>query len=153
MLTGCTGVASSDTARIVKKVLPRTSTVVVVAQGEFEPRSVGSYTVRTYTGINSQFPYDDFMSGIVRPRDGTVEDVLFSDLDGDGSPEIIVTIRSAGTGSYLSADVFRLHDTALLHIASVSRLAKDADPVRALKTKFTNAPESRAAPETGEPRR
>src|SRR5262245_21841842 len=145
--------ASGQTARIVTAVLPGTSTVVVVAEGDFEPRSLGSYSVRIYAGLNPRFPYDHFIAGIVRPRDGTVEHVLLSDLDRDGSPEIIVVIRSAGTGGYLSADAFRLHGTILSLVESVSGLAKDADPVRALQAEFINGTDLRAAPRTSEPRR
>ncbi len=150
LLAASTALASGAPARIVRKVLPGTTAVVVVAEGEFEPRSVGSYSLRIYAGANSRFPYDDFIAGTVRSRDGVVEDVLFPDVDGDGSPEIVVVIRSVGTGGYLSADAFRLHGTALSLIESVAGLAKDADPVRALEAKLANRPDARAGPDAGE---
>jgi hypothetical protein len=137
----------------VRKVLPGTSTVVVVAEGQFEPRSVGSYSVRIYAGANSRFPYDDFIAGTVRPRNGAVENVLFSDVNGDGSPEIVVVIRSAGTGGYLSADALHLHGTTLSLVESVAGLAKDADPIRALEAKVASHAGPRAAPDAGKPRR
>jgi hypothetical protein len=112
--------------------------VVVVAEGQFEPRSVGSYSVRIYGGTDPRFPYDDFIAGSVRPRDGGVEDLLFADVDGDGTPEIVVVIRSAGTGGYLSADALQLHGTTLSLVESVAGLAKDADPVRALEGKVAD---------------
>ena len=133
--------AAGQGARIVSKVLPGTSTVVVVAEGELEPRSVGSYSVRTYAGTSPRFPYDDFIAGAVRPRDGSLDDVLFSDVDGDGSAEIVVVIRSAGTGGYLSADAFRLRGTTLSLAGSVSGLPSDADPVRALEIKLADRAE------------
>jgi hypothetical protein len=102
--------------------------------------SVGSYSVRTYAGTDSRFPYDGFIAGTIRPRDGAVDRILFSDLDRDGRPEIIVITRSAGTGGYLSADAFRLHDTTLLLVGSASGLAKDADPIRALDAKARREP-------------
>ncbi len=153
LAVAATALASGETARILSRVLPGTSMVVVVAEGDFEPRSVGSYSVRTYAGANPRFPYDDFTAGTVRPRDGAVDDVVFSDLDHDGSLEIVVVIRSAGTGSYLSADAFRLHGTTLLLVGSVSGLAKDADPIRALEAKLANRAEPGAAPEEGKPHR
>lgn len=153
VLAAATALAFGETARIVSKALPGTSTVVVVAEGDYEPRSLGSYSVRAYAGTNPGFPYDDFIAGTVRPRDGAVEHILFPDLDHDGSPEIVIVIRSAGTGGYLSADAFHLHGTTLLLIESVSGLAKDADPIRALEAKFANRAEPRAAPDAGKPRR
>ena len=74
-------------------------------------------------------------------------------MDRDGWPEIIVIIRSAGTGGYLSADAFQLGDTALNLLESVSGLAKDADPVWALEAKLGNRAEPGAAPGAGKPRR
>lgn len=153
VLAGATAVASAETSRIVSKVLPGTSIVVVVAEGDFEPRSVGSYSVRIYAGANPGFPYDDFIAGTLRPRDGAVDNVLFADLDRDGSPEIVVVIRSAGTGGYLSADVFRLQGRTLSLVESVSGLAKDADPIRSLEAKFAGRAEPRAAPDAEKSRR
>jgi hypothetical protein len=145
--------AADEPARIVRTVLPGTSTVIVVAEGQFEPRSVGSYSVRIYAGANPRFPYDDFIAGTVRPRNGAVEKVLFSDINGDGSPEIVVVIRSAGTGRYLSADALHLDRTTLSLVASVAGLAKDADPVRALAARIAIHAKPRAVPDAGGPRR
>ena len=136
-----TAVASAETLRVISKILPGTSIIVVVAEGELEPGSVGSYSLRTYAGRNPRFPYDDFIEGAVRSRDGTLADVLFADLDGDGSPEIVVVIRSAGTGGYLSADAFRLRGRILSFVESVSGLAKDADPIEALRAKLARGAE------------
>jgi hypothetical protein len=130
--------ADEDSRSVRKAMLPGASTTVVVAEGDFEPRSVGSYSLRVYAGTNPRFPHDDFIAGVVRPRDGTVEDIRFADLDGDGVPDIIVVIRSAGTGGYLSADAFRFRGRALTLLASVSGLARDADPIPALKTKLAS---------------
>jgi Periplasmic lysozyme inhibitor of I-type lysozyme len=135
LLPAATAVASAEAPRIVSNVLPGTSILVVVAHGDSEPMSVGSYSVRTYAGTNPRFPYDGFIAGTIRPRDGAVDHIVFADLDRDGSPEIVVVIRSVGTGGYLSADAFRLHGTTLLLVESVSGLAKGADPVRALEAK------------------
>lgn len=84
----------AEQGRIVKQVRfsDRTATVVV-AEGDLEPRSIGSYAVRIYAFINPDFPFDKLVTGIIRPRDGVVEEVKFADLDGHGSPEIVVVIR------------------------------------------------------------
>jgi hypothetical protein len=154
MLVLSTALGAEDSARLVRRAaFPGTPKVAVAAEGDFEPRSNGSYSLRVYAGTNPRFLYDDFVAGTVRPRDGTVEDVRFSDLDRDGSPDIIVVMRSAGTGSYLSADAFQLQGTVLTLLESVSGLAREADPIRALEAKRTSHAEPRAAPDAGKPHR
>src|SRR5689334_8917838 len=65
-------------ARIVKQAhIPGASSVVVIAEGDFEPRSAGSYSVRVYGGTDARFPFDAFVAGAVRPRDGTIERLAF----------------------------------------------------------------------------
>jgi len=147
VLAAATAVASAETPRVVSKILPGTSIVVVAAEGDLESRSVGSYSIRAYAGTNARFPYDTFIAGAIRPRDGAIDDVLFADLDRDGAPEIVVVIRSVGTGSYLSADAFRLQGRVLSLVESVSGLSKDADPIGALETKVAGGAHPRAVPE------
>jgi len=108
----------------------------VVAEGDLEPRSIGSYTLRIYGGGSSQFPTDDFITGIVRPRDGTIEAVHFIDMDGDNRAVLVVLMRSAGSGGYLAADAFRYRKGSLELIAAVSNLDKAADPIEALRNKM-----------------
>ena len=71
---------------------------------------------------------------MVRPRDGTLEALKFADINRDGRPEVIVVIRSAGSGGYLSADAFHFRKDALALAASKSGLPADADPVAALSS-------------------
>jgi len=118
---------------VEKMTIPGAHEVVVVAEGEFEPRSVGSYSLRLYSGVPAEFPTDRFLAGIIRPRNGTLESVKFADLDGDGRAEIIVAVRSAGSGGYLSADAFRFEGASLQLLATVSGLGQRADPVDALR--------------------
>ena len=132
-------VAGAQSPTPLQSALPGTSKVVVVAEGELEPRSVGSYSLRVYGGANPGHPYDDFIAGLVWRRDGSVEKLVFGDVDGDRNPDIVIVIRSAGTGGYLSADAFRLRGRGLWHLASVKGLANDADPLRALKQKRAKA--------------
>lgn len=140
--------ADETTCRIRKAVVPEASTIVVVAEGDFEPRSTGSYSIRTYAGTDPRFPYDRFIAGTVRPRDGVVESIKFSDLDNDGSSEIVVIVRSVGSGGYLSADAFQLHNTALTLLETVAGLAHDSDPIRALEAKLKERSESPALPDS-----
>ena len=125
---------------VQKRVLP-TSNVVVVAEGDMEPRSIGSYAIRIYGGANPAFPMDDFLCGIVVSRDGTVEDVLLADVNGDAVKEIVVKIRCVGTGGFLSADAFAWRNGKLLQCASVKDLKKDADVVDALRKQLAGKPQ------------
>jgi len=125
--------AAEQNYRFVEKMkFPAGPEVVVVAEGEFEPRSIGSYSVRVYSGANPEYPLDDYIAGIVLPRDGVIARMQFQDLDGDGIAEIIVIIRSTGSGGYLSADAFSYGNKSLKLLVSVLRLAKGADPIPAL---------------------
>jgi hypothetical protein len=139
LLVVSTRIAAEEAPSILRGVIPGTSTMVVVAEGQLEPRSIGSYSARIYSGRNRRFPYDDFVAGTVRRRDGALEKLLFSDLDGDALPEIVVVLRSAGTGGHLSADAFQLRGSTLALVGSVAGLAKDADPIRALRQKMATA--------------
>jgi len=137
LLTGLAAYGSERNLRFVKQFqIPGSAEVVVVAEGDLEPRSMGSYTLRLYGGKSDKFPTDDFVAGLVRPRNGMINAVRFNDIDGDGKPEIVVVIHSAGSGGYVSADAFRYRNGSLIFIASVSDLDKKADPIPALRQKF-----------------
>jgi len=116
--------------------IPGSPEVVVVAEGDFEPRGVGSYALRVYGGTSKKFPLDDFVAGVVWPRNGIVEAVRFADIDGDDRSEIVVITRAVGSGGYLSADAFRYRARSLEWVVSVAALDKAADPIRALRDKF-----------------
>jgi hypothetical protein len=126
-------VHAADDRFIQKLKLPFNLTAVV-AEGDFEARSTGSFSVRLYSSTNA-LPGDDttfFVSGLIRERDGSIEALKLADIDGDGTPEIVVVVRSVGTGSYLSADAFAFDQKKVWLRASVSELDKDADPIAAL---------------------
>jgi hypothetical protein len=135
-ILGLVAAAEPDHRFVRKYSFPMSQAVIVVAEGDFEPRSVGSYTLRVYGGKSQEFPIDDFVTGIVRPRRGTVEDLTFADFDGDGRPEIVVIMRSAGTGGYLSADAFRYRKSSLKLVVSVTDLDKSADPIQAVRERL-----------------
>jgi Periplasmic lysozyme inhibitor of I-type lysozyme len=96
---------NSNITRILQ--VPGAQELVVVAEGEFEPRGVGSYTLRVYGRARTEFPLDEFIAGAIRRRNGAIEKVLFENLDRDDTIAIVVVIRSVGSGGYLSADGFR----------------------------------------------
>ena len=118
--------------RFVEKMSLDSGRVAVVAEGEFEPRSIGSYSVRLYGPSENGIPTDFFVAGIIRPRDGVVEKVVSRDIDKDGQDELIVICRCVGTGSFLSADAFSFRVKELKLVASVSDIKRDADPLDAL---------------------
>lgn len=106
--------------------------IAVVSEGNSEPRSIGSYSLRIYIVFDSKFPYDNFVVGMIRHRDGVVESLETHDIDGDGTPEVIVVVRNAGTGAYLSADAYIYKEEILSLVVSVSDLASDANPIQSL---------------------
>jgi len=126
--------------------IPGSWEVVAVAEGDFEPRSIGSYALRVYEGTSTKFPLDNFVAGVIRPRNGTIEAVRFDSVDGDDRPEIVVIIRSVGSGGYLSADAFRYRNGMLEFSASVSDLDKTADPIQALRDKLSAPGANRTEP-------
>ena len=127
--------ADQQTGRYLKQFKMSSGLTVVVAEGELEPRSIGSYSIRIY-GVNLEFPTDDFLCGLIRPRDGSVERVIIQDINGDQKEEIVVVVRSAGTGGYLSAEAFDFRENQLKRVAGVEGLEKNEDPVAALSKKL-----------------
>lgn len=127
----------TDPDRYFKKLLlPFDRGLVVVCEGDFEPRSLGSYSVRWYSAENKEFPFDDFLSGCIRAReDGYIEDVRLQEIDGDGLADVVVVIRSVGNAGGLSAEAFACKDKKIHVLASAEDLAADADVVRALRLK------------------
>jgi len=146
-LCAAPGLAAADCHRgtfaeqrfVERFVFPGARTVGVVAEGECEAASIGSYGLRIYSGNDPRFPTDDFIAGLVRPRDGAVEGVDFHDVDGDGKGDIVVTIRNVGSAGFLSGDAFRYRDGALTLLATVGRdtdLRSNADVLRALRRRL-----------------
>lgn len=130
----------TEAARFTQKVSAPHEQTVVIAEGEFEARSLGSYSVRLYSGHNAQSKEDTtfFSSGLIRVRDGQVEKAFMAELQKDESPCLVVVIRSAGSGSFLSADAFSVGPRSVVLRTSVSGLAAQADPVDALRLSLKN---------------
>jgi len=131
LLSASVNAASQE--RFVATLTLPTGQSVVVAEGDFEARSIGSFSVRLYEAASAADSTTFFLAGLVRPREGALESVVLADVDGDQRPEIIVIARSVGTGSYLSAQAFSVEQTRLRLQATAEYLAPDADPVAALR--------------------
>ncbi len=131
------GAQAQGNSRFAQKFqIPGSAEIIVVAEGDLEPRSIGSYALRVYGGKSKKFPTDDFITGVIRSRNGRVDDVKFEDVDDDGKRDIIVIIRSAGSGGYISADAFHYEKGELELIGSVSDLDKNTDPIQGLRGKL-----------------
>jgi hypothetical protein len=128
--------AEGPRAHEVEAAIPGTPWTAVVAEGEGEPRSIGSYTLRVYSPAREGGARDRFVGGAIRPRDGTVESSRIADRAREGTPERGVVLRSVGTGSYQSADAYRLRGGVPRFAASVEGLPADDEPMRALSAKL-----------------
>jgi hypothetical protein len=126
------GPAASQDRFVSKLTLPKGETVVV-AEGDFEARSIGSFSIRLYQAAAAPDETTFFSSGLVRARDGAIEKLMLGNINADPQQEVIVTVRSAGTGSYLSAHAFAVAKDKLVFVAAVEDLAADADPLVALR--------------------
>jgi len=124
---------AADSERFLEKIRLPSGQTAVIAEGDFEARTIGSFSVRLYDTAPPGDETTFFRVGIVRPRDGTVENVVLADVDGDRQPELIVVVRSAGTGGYLSAQAFHFDRQRLSLRAAVAGLPPDAEPVAALR--------------------
>ena len=119
--------------RFVSKLTLPSGETLVVAEGEFEARSIGSFSVRLYEVAAAPDETTFFIAGLIRARDGVIEKVIVADIDGDKQQEVIVIVRSVGTGGYQSAHAFAVAKDKLVFLAAVEGLAPDADPVAALR--------------------
>ena len=119
--------------RFLAKLTLPTGQTLVVAEGDFEARSIGSFSVRLYEAAPAGDETTFFSDGLIRARDGVIEQAVLADLDGDSRPEVVVIVRSAGSGGYQSAHAFAIADDKMVFLAMVEGLAADADPVAALR--------------------
>lgn len=119
--------------RFIKKVKLPSGQTAVVAEGEFEARSIGSFSVRLYEAAPPEDETTFFTAGLIRAREGTIQKVIIADIDDTHKPDIIVIVRSVGTGSYISAHAFAFDKQKLTSLAAVEGLPPEADPVEALR--------------------
>lgn len=91
----------------------RNGQLLVVAESDLEPRSVGSYSLRLYSNERPEFPYDRFLAGGVYHRDGVLEAAL--ELDPKHCEDcFMICMRSVGTGGYLSRHIFSYANNRLV---------------------------------------
>lgn len=117
---------AADDCSFVKKVaLPARQQTIVVSSGALEPCSTGSYAVRVYSTANTApgFDTDDYVTGALHARDGTVTDAFVADLGARAPHALIVTTRSAGSGGYVGAQAYLTTTRAVTLVASVDGLA------------------------------
>jgi hypothetical protein len=124
---------ASEPERFIEKIKLPTGQTVVVAEGDYEARSIGSFSVRLYNAAPHGDETTFFRAGQVLPRNGTIEKVVLSDFVGTLQLAIVVIVRSAGTGGYLSAHAFIFSKKRLTYYASVKDLPPKADPIEALR--------------------
>lgn len=86
--------------------LPAAPAALVVAQETGEPASIGTYSVRLYRDLSA----GDYADGLIRPRNGELRQAELQDVDGDGQPELAVTLVTAGSGNYVTLDVYKIQD-------------------------------------------
>lgn len=125
---------ASEPSRFIKKIKLTTGQSVVVAEGDFEARSIGSFSVRVYDAAPIGDETTFFISGLIHTRDGTIEKVILVDINDDQKQEIIVIARSVGTGGYLSAYAFAFDNKQLRYLSGIDGLLPDADPLKAFRT-------------------
>ena len=123
---------ASDAGRFITKVKLPSGQTVVVAEGDFEARSTGSFSLRLYDAASPGDETTFFSAGQIRARDGSIEKVVVVDLVGDQDPEVIVIVRSVGTGGYLSAQAFTIGKQTMAFHSMVEGLPATADPIKAL---------------------
>ena len=126
--------------RFIQKIRLPSGQTLLIAEGEYEPRSIGSFSVRVYE--KAALPINEtayFIAGLVRYREGSVRQAVLDDIDGTGPPELVVIVGSAGSGAYLFADAFSVsRQGQLALIGSVEWLPPQADPVAALRRQWAD---------------
>jgi beta-lactamase regulating signal transducer with metallopeptidase domain len=115
-----------DPDRFIRKLpVPDRKCTLVVSEGDFESRSIGSYTVRLYSNeftpedAPAEWQCDSFSGSLTRERDGSIKEISFTDIDDDGKKDLVVEIECAGTGSYRTFDAYSFANNRLRLIASI----------------------------------
>ena len=124
---------AEEAGRFVDKTRLPGGQTVVVAEGEFEARSIGSFSIRLYAPAETKDETTFFLDGLIHSRDGVVERILLEDITGDESPEIIVVTRSVGTGNYLSGYAFAYGSEQLSLLTALEGMSAEKNPAAELK--------------------
>lgn len=94
------GYASEN--RFVNSLELEDDKMIVVAEGDLESSSDGSYIVQLYTNKGV------WLDGSIQEREGNIVDTWIVDLNNDNQQELLVWLRSQGNGNYGSIDVFQV---------------------------------------------
>ena len=133
------GTACAQEGRLVVKAPLEDGRVVVVAEGDLEPRSGGSYTLRLYERGATPDEPGRFVVAMTRPREGTVDRLTWHDLDRDGRAELVVIVVREGNTAEVSAEAFSFGRNRIARRAGVARLDAGADPIAALARRVRRA--------------
>ena len=138
LLPWMVAVGATTADRFTQTVPLTQGLVAVVAEGDLEARSMGSYTVRAYFDAEARAGNETtfYAAGLVRPRDGTVRSVSTLALPGRPRPLLMVVMQSAGSGGYLSAEAFAVEPRAVRLLARVSDLGPAEDPATHLRRRL-----------------
>ncbi|KZZ57158.1 hypothetical protein A3760_30600 [Oleiphilus sp. HI0122] len=127
------GSYAGDSDRFIKQLTFQTGQTLLIAEGEREARSIGSFSVRLYDAGAKGDETTFFLDGLIMARDGAIETATLADINGDQLSELIVISRTVGSGSYLSAYAFSIADNRLESIHELNGMQPDTDPVNALR--------------------
>jgi hypothetical protein len=61
-----------------------------VTEGDFEARSIGSFSVRLYEAVVAPDDTTFFISGLIHARDGVIEKVILADVDGTNGKKLFL---------------------------------------------------------------
>lgn len=111
--------------------------IVVANEVSWEPRSIGSVSLRLYQVANPNYPFDQFVTGTIVARDGTI--VALEAVTLEQSPGMVLITQSAGSGGYLNGVLFEYSGGALTQITeSYGHQSREA-LMAALERKIGNA--------------
>ncbi|MEZ2311821.1 PliI family lysozyme inhibitor of I-type lysozyme [Paraburkholderia sp. RCC_158] len=144
-LSGAPAFASGDCQFLKKVTLPERQTAVI-ATGDLEACSLGSYSVRIYSSENVQLGDDTtfYRFGLLHERDGTVEDAFLANLGPSAPASLIVKIRSVGSGGHVSARAYVVNKNGIHAVAAIRDQRPQTDVVAALKKQLSTRPKPRA---------
>lgn len=132
LFSAATPALAEQETRFITQLTLATGQTAVVAEGDWEARSVGSFSVRLYAAAPKGDETTFFVAGVIQPRDGVLENVMLANVYGSAQPEIIVTARSAGSGSYQSAYGFEFDERTLVAVATAEGFSANEDPAKVL---------------------
>jgi len=134
ILVGCSQPGSRSDERFFNSLELPTGETVVVAEGELEARSIGSFSLRIYAHGDADNKTTFFVTGLVYKRNGFLESIYLDDIDNDNLQDIVVVTHSAGSGNFQSAYAFKYSKSKLELISSVEGIDANKDTSNALKS-------------------